>query len=135
MSTSSLSQADFRAALHDALRVRGLGLLEQYLDEVQAEGDIDDKRKAVELLIKTLNVAIEPDQKSLPTVTINFVGGSMQIAAKPAEPTDDPPLVEEVQTPTPDAPTEPPAALAAPEPDPLDGTDFLALLNNLDLKD
>lgn len=135
--STDLSAAQFKTQLHEALRLRGLSLLENYLDEVEVDGDIDDKRKAVELVIKTLNIAVEPTQnQTLPTIAINFVGGAFQVthSAQPGQPSESIPLVEEVlpeTLPLPDEEASLAADSAEAEIPQLEGLN--ALLSNLNL--
>lgn len=72
----------FKDALHEAMRTAGLDLVADYLMSLRADGSIDDKRKAVELVIRTLGAETDKKQTgdNLPVFNIVFQNGGMQVS-------------------------------------------------------
>ena len=86
---------EFRTSVQQAVRAGFLDRLADYLQRVEAEGSIEDRRKAVELTSKLADAMPEKDNAhTLPVVHISFGPQGMQASVtQPAKPLQ---TVEEV---------------------------------------
>lgn len=81
-----MEAAEFKEAIHGAMREHGVTMMADYFEMVKTEGCIDDRRKALQMVLTTLGVEEEKrkdDRANLPTFVINFSHGGVSAAEIP----------------------------------------------------
>lgn len=107
-----VTQSEFKESVHALLRAGGLQLIPDYIERVMTSGNLEDRRKAIELVIKTTGAEAEKKvdpNSGLPVFNFVFhaATGQMQVQAVT-------PVVEEVPPPKPE-PVAAPAELVTLE--------------------
>ena len=95
-----MQAAEFREAVHGAMRHHGISMLADYYERVASDGDLDDKRKAVQMMITTLGIEEEKkkdDRAGLPVFNITFNRGGVSVEQLPIITMDDSPVLRPTQ--------------------------------------
>lgn len=88
----------FRALASQMLSEGGLALIPEYLERVQSDGDLEDMRKAVELILKANGMFGNEKSENLPVINWNINGGNVTVEITgPAQSTLTPAATEMVE--------------------------------------